>query len=299
MTVSKARGLMITLRPIVSMVTIPWVAGMAVFAGYTHGDFSDPLLTDPSFYPRFILIVLASFLGVTAGYAVNDYFDYRVDSANAERVDKAANHGIGRRDLLAYAAVLGLPSLLIMLYLSYLTFMVAVVQIAFIYLYSAWGKANTPGSNLLVVVPTALMPIAVFFVYTSELPLEAFLLFLANFAFEPGFTWAGVCRDVAADEELRVPSLPILYGIPATARIILVSWLSLAVLTIVIFLATDLGLVFLVGSMVAAIWLLAAAVGLIKNPTPEVGGVTFLKATLWFWVFSISMILDVAFHYTI
>ena len=48
--------------------------------------------------------------------------------------------------------------------------------------------------------------------------------------------------------------------------------------------------------MFAAIWLIANGIGFVKDPTPETGGATFLKAILWFWVFSISLIVDTAFN---
>jgi len=294
--VSWGKGLAITLRPIVSMVTIPWTLGLAVFAASMYGTFGDDIWSSGEYWTTLLLVVLASWLGVTAGYALNDHFDHAVDLANPVRMDKAANHGTSKRDLLVYAAVLGIPSLLIWLYLSPLALLVAIVQLLSILVYSGWAKANTPYSNLFVVLPTALMPVTVFFVYTSELTMEAILLASVNGVFEPGFTWAGVCRDVKADGKLGVRSLPILRGVPAVARMVLVMWIGVAVLTVVTWYYTDLGLVFLIGAMFAAIWLIANGIAFVKDPTPEVGGSTFLKATLWFWVFSISLILDTAFN---
>ncbi|NIP37405.1 MAG: hypothetical protein GWN18_20785, partial [Thermoplasmata archaeon] len=269
---SWGKGLAITLRPIVSMVTIPWTLALAVFAASIYGDFGNDIWSSGEYWTTLLLVVVASYLGVTAGYAVNDYFDYRVDLANPERMDKAANHGISRRDLLSYAAVLGVPSLLIWLYLSPLAFIVAIVQMLCILAYSGWAKASTPYSNLFVVLPTALMPVTVFFVYTPELTKEAILLASVNGVFEPGFTWAGVCRDVETDAKLGVRSLPILRGIPAVARMVLVMWVGLAVLTVVTWYYTDLGLVFLIGAMFAAIWLIANGVAFVKDPKPGTGG---------------------------
>jgi 4-hydroxybenzoate polyprenyltransferase len=278
------------------MVTIPWTLALAVFAASIYGDFGGDVLASGEYWTTLLLVVVASFLGVTSGYALNDYFDYDVDVGNPIRQDKAANHGISKRDLLTYSAVLGVPSLLIWLYLSPLALIVAIVQLVCILAYSGWAKASTPYSNLFVVLPTALMPVTVFFVYTPDLTKEAILLAAVNGVFEPGFTWAGVCRDVEADAKLGVRSLPILRGIPAVARMVLVMWIGLAMLTVVTWYYTDLGLVFLIGAMFAALWLIANGVAFVKVPTPENGGGTFLKATLWFWVFSISLIVDTAFN---
>ncbi|MCJ2540423.1 MAG: UbiA family prenyltransferase, partial [Candidatus Thermoplasmatota archaeon] len=181
--VSKGKGMAITLRPIVSMVTIPWTLALAVFAASIYGDFGSNIWSSGEYWTALMLVVLASFLGVTAGYAVNDYFDYDVDVANPVRKDKAANHGISKKDLLSYAAILGIPSLVIWLYLSPLALLVAIVQLMCILAYSGWAKANTPYSNLFVVLPTALMPLTVFFAYTPELTKEAILLASVNGVF--------------------------------------------------------------------------------------------------------------------
>ena len=290
------RGLAITVRPIVSMVTVPWTMAMALFAASLYGGFGDGMWTRQDMWTSVLLVMVASWTGVTAGYAVNDYFDFPVDLANPHRSDKAANHGIPRRVLLEYAAVLGIPSLLIWAYLSPLALVVAVVQLLLILAYSGWAKANTPFANLFVVLPTALMPVTVFFVFTPDLTMEALLMASVNGVYEPGFTWAGVCRDVEFDRQLGVRSLPILRGVPAVARMVLVMWVGVVLLTLVTWYYTDLGLVFLAGGLFAALWLVVVGVGFVRTPTPEAGGATFLKATLWFWVFSISLMLDTAIN---
>jgi 4-hydroxybenzoate polyprenyltransferase len=293
--VAIARGFVITLRPVVSMVAIPWAAGIAILASALHGDFQGPMFSDAEFYLKLFLIIAATFLGVAGGYAVNDYFDYKVDRANPARTDKAANHGIDRRTLLVYALVLGLPSMGIWLYLSYRALAVAFVLFLCILAYSAWGKRNTPFSNMFVVAAVALTPIAVFYVYTPHLTSAALLLAAVNLAFEPGFTWSGVCRDVEGDRQLGIPTMPLRYGIPTTSRLILVSWLLVVPLSLVLFFRTDLGPIYLAGSTLAGLWLVFLAAGLVRKPTPEAGGTTFLKATLWLWVFSLAVILDVIF----
>jgi 4-hydroxybenzoate polyprenyltransferase len=189
--------------------------------------------------------------------------------------------------------------MLIWLWLSPWAMMLAVVQLLFILAYSGWAKANTPWANVFVVLPTALMPVTVFLVYTPELVKEAVLLAAVNGAFEPGFTWTGVCRDVPFDRKMGVRSLPITHGVPAVARMVLVMWVGVAALTLVTWYYADLGLLFLAGGMFAALWLVAIGAAFVRDPTPETGGSTFLKATLWFWVFSLSLLFDTVFNVTL
>jgi 4-hydroxybenzoate polyprenyltransferase len=146
------KGFVITIRPIVSITAIPWAVGMAVFASALYGNFHGPMFSDLEFYLTLFLIIIAAFLGVAGGYALNDYFDYEVDNANPKRLDKAVNHGVGRKTLAAYALILGVPSMSIWLYLGIRTFAVVFVMFLCILAYSAWAKRNTPFSNFLVVV---------------------------------------------------------------------------------------------------------------------------------------------------
>jgi 4-hydroxybenzoate polyprenyltransferase len=111
--------------------------------------------------------------------------------------------------------------------------------------------------------------------------------------FEPGFTWSGVCRDVEGDKRLGIPTMPLKYGIPATSRLILLTWLLVVALSIVLFFYTELGILYLICSTLAGLWLVALAAMFVKEPTPTVGGNIFIKATLWLWVFSLALILDV------
>jgi 4-hydroxybenzoate polyprenyltransferase len=293
--VEKLRGFAITLRPVVSMTAVPWAAGMAILASALYGDFQSPMFSDSEFYLKLFLIVIATFLGVAGGYALNDYFDYEVDRSNRARKDKAANHGIGRGMLLTYALILGVPSMSLWFYLSYRSLAVAFVLFLCVLAYSAWGKRNTPLSNLFIVAAVALTPIAIFYVYTSQLTLAAVLLGVVNLFFEPGFTWSGVCRDVEGDKKLRIPTMPLRYGIPSTSKMVLVSWLFVIPPSLALFFYTNLGTIYLIGSTVAGLWLVALAVRFVRKPTPPIGGSTFLNATLWLWVFSLALILDVVF----
>ncbi len=287
----KLKGLIITMRPKIGIVTFPWVAAMALIASVEYGDFSSSIHSDPSFLITLLLILIASYLGVTSGYAVNDYFDSELDTASP--IDKAVKHGIPKKTILSYAAILGIPSLLIMFYLSIYTGIIGIVQMLCILAYSKSMKGRIAYSNMFVVLPTALMPMGVFFVYTNDITIEALLLFVTYFFFEPGFTWSAVCRDTDNDKKRGVPTLTVKYGIKAVAKFILVCWVVVLIMSVVLFLFTNLGIVFLIGSSLAAILLIRLALNLIKNPNPGVSFSTFIKSAGWFWFFSISVIIDV------
>ena len=299
MTGGRAKGIVLTLRPIVGIVTVPWALAMAMFAASLTSTHWGSLHDIQGSWDSVALIVLASYLGVTSGYALNDYFDFDLDSRRASRAGGSPRLERRRGDMLAQGAVLGASSLAIMLYLGLPTFVLGLAQVLCILAYSAVAKPRTPYANLLVVLAVSLMPFTVFSAFTSKPMVEAVALAAVNATFEPGFTWAGVVRDTPTDKELGVPTFPAVHGIKATAWLILASWLLLGVATVELFRLSDLGLVFLLLAAVATIWLLGNALRLVRRPEPDVGGATFLRATLWFWLFSLAIILDIAFHYAL
>jgi 4-hydroxybenzoate polyprenyltransferase len=286
------KGLVITVRPKIGLVTLPWVGAMALFASIEYGDFSSPIYSDFEFLITIFLIMLGSYLGVTSGYAVNDYFDADLDTKSG-RKDKAVESGIKKRNLMIYSAILGIPSLIILFYLNILTGLVGILQMLFIVTYSNI-KYRSAFSNIFVVLPTAFMPIGVFFVYTNSIPLEAIVLFILYFFYEPGFTWSAVVRDTEHDRKKGVPTLPVKYGISATAMVVFVCWTFVLMMSIFLFLFTDLGIIYLIGSSLSAIMLIRLAYNLVKNPNPGIGAKTFFKSASWFWFFSISVIIDLA-----
>ncbi len=287
----KLKGLIITMRPIIGIVTFPWIAGRALFASIEYGDFSSPMPSEPLFLVKLFLIMIASYLGVTSGYAVNDYYDAESDVHSP--IPKAVKIGIPRSSLLVYAAFLGIPSLIILFYLSILTGIIGIVQMLSIFIYSRSMKGRVAYSNIFVVLPTALMPFGVFFVYTNQFALEALLLFVTLFFFEPGFTWSGVCRDMEVDRMRGVPTLPVKYGIKRVAQFILLCWLVVLLMSIVLFAFTSLGLLFLIGSVISSVILVKLAINLINYPNPGIAAKTFIQSSLWFWLFSFSIIIDV------
>jgi 4-hydroxybenzoate polyprenyltransferase len=146
---------------------------------------------------------------------------------------------------------------------------------------------------MMVVIPTALMPIGAFFAYTDQLTIEAVILALVNFFYEPGFTWSGTCRDVNSDRKLGFKTLPITYGIQNVAKFITICWVCMLGFSIALFLFTDLGIIYLMGSTISGILLIIHGSNLINHPKPQVGGQTFFKAAKWFWYFSFSIIIDI------
>ncbi len=289
------KGLITTIRPKIGMVAIPWAGAMALFAAFNYGNYPEPMYTSMGFYITLLLVVFASFLGVSTSYAINDYFDRDIDKLAFLKGKRkiVMSMDITKNDLVIYSAILGLPSLAIMLYLSPLMFLIGSMQFLSVALYSGVFKRKTPYANSLIVLSTALMPLGIWFAYTNVLTIEAGLLFTVNVFHQSGFTWSATCRDVDADKNLGIKTLPIEFGIKSAAIFITVSWVLHLVAAFALYVLTDLGLIFILMVVPVSIYLIHLGLNFINNPKPHVGGDTFLKSAIWFFVFSFAIIIDV------
>lgn len=215
-----------------------------------------PLLKKAHMEPQlptglFILLVLATVLITAGGYAINDYFDRKLD-----RVNKPQSLIVGRliypRHAMAYHLFFSIVGVILgswvafrsgQLYLSLVFFMVS----GMLWFYSTTYKRELLLGNIIVALMTALVP---FLVLLFELPLLArhygsdvnpltkylliWVLGFSLFAFLLNLTREIVkdAEDFEGDEAYGKRTIPVAWGMPA-AR-----WITSAfiVLTIVMLL---------------------------------------------------------------
>jgi len=282
---SRARGIVKTLRPPVGAGAFVVAAATALWASL-EGTGSLPDL------PRLLWALLATWLGTTAGYALNDYFDAKVDGKLFP--DRAIPSGdLTRRQVLVLGLLLGIASMVICV--SVFTWKVLAFGLGGVLLiaaYSAYFKTRTPYSFILVVLAVCFYPLAMWVAF-SPLSSSVLWLVLVYLCVEPGFTLAGVCRDVQGDAALGVPTLPVQRGIRATAKFIVVCWCATALACVATFLFTDLGLIFLILALAGSVWGLYLGIKLLARPEIEVAGSVFLKSAMFFWAFNLGIIVDV------
>jgi 4-hydroxybenzoate polyprenyltransferase len=282
-------GVIKTLRPVISIVCFIIGAAAVAMAYYdVYGEL-------PIDY-RFISAVIALWLGTVGSYGINDFFDMDIDSkAMPDRAIPAGD--LSRNETLIVGIILCLLALAIIFFSFSLEYawkfaLVAVVSMILITVYSAYFKRKTALSFMAVVIAVVLMPIGIWLAF-APLALLPLLIGLVYLFFEPGFTLAGVCRDIEGDKERGVPTLPAKIGIANTATFTVIGWAFIIPCCIIIALVTGLGLIFLIGSLIASLVLIALGFKFLNNPDPETGGQTMIKASLFFWLFNLAIIADV------
>jgi 4-hydroxybenzoate polyprenyltransferase len=197
----------------------------------------------------FVLLVIATVFTAAAGYAINDYFDRRID-----RVNKPESLIVGRliypRHAMAYHLFFSITGALIgtwvsyragLLYLCLVFYMVS----GLLWFYSTTYKREFLLGNVIVALLTALVP---FLVLLYELPLLArtyghsaapvvrnlmtwfigfsFFAFLLNFVREI----VKDAEDFEGDQAYGKRTVPVVWGMIATR------WLSMALVAVSILL---------------------------------------------------------------
>ena len=197
----------------------------------------------------FLLLVLATMLVSAAGYAINDYFDLRVD-----RINKPDNVIVGRlitrRATILIHSVLNFLGVMLGIYLSWkiqywpLALIFLAVAMA-LWLYSVRFKRSFLTGNITVALLSAMVILLVWLVEYRAASLQYavspemmqvnfFARFYSFFAF-----MISLCREIikdledhAGDKKTGCRSLAVVKGLETTRKVVLVI-MGLTILTIV------------------------------------------------------------------
>lgn len=286
---SKATGMIKTLRPIISIVCFIIGAGAGFLVYY------DVYETLPDDF-RFISAILALWLGTVGSYGINDYFDREIDKT-ALPIRAIPSGDLSPKETLVFgiilcALALGIIFVSFEFKYAWKFALVALISMFLITVYSGYFKKKTPYSFVPVVIAVILMPIGIWVAFVS-LSIPPLFIGIVYLLFEPGFTLSGVCRDIEGDKKRGVTTLPAKIGVKSTAKFTLTGWIFILPISFLIFLFTWLGIIFLLVSVIASLFLIKLGADFVKNPKPEVGASTMIKASLFFWLFNLAIILDV------
>ncbi|MFW5777639.1 MAG: geranylgeranylglycerol-phosphate geranylgeranyltransferase [Bacteroidota bacterium] len=188
--------------------------------------------------PEFSLLVLATLLISAAGYAINDYFDLRIDRINKpDRI--LLGRLIPRRKAIFYHSLFNILALLIGLYLAYaahrwqLAFIFLIIPLL-LWLYSIRYKRKFLAGNLIVAALSAFV-VAIVWVFDAHMliahknmdsnawiAINYFVRVYALFAF-----FIGIIREIIKDAEdlegdriTGCRTIPVVAGIKNTTNLI-------------------------------------------------------------------------------
>jgi len=293
---SKLKAYFIMLRPPIMFMDVTLPAATVILASY----FATGGL--PPFW-LFLLAALGGFVAITSSYVFNDLMDVDIDSINLPYRPLPSGE-VTWREAFIYATSLALLAVFISYFLNPESFVILLVALGVITLYSVIFKRKTPFSFVFVGIAYGLVPVGIWLAFDPAgiltpafspflLPLPGLLFGLMICMTDWGFTLAGVCRDVEGDREKGAPTLPVTYGIPTTSKFILVIWIAGLLLSLAIGYTANLGPIYFIIALLSGFWMIGRCLRFIKKPEPELGGKLFVEGSNYRGVMFSAMIIDV------
>ncbi|MGP8320997.1 MAG: UbiA family prenyltransferase [Methanosarcinaceae archaeon] len=296
------------LRPEIADMDLALPAASALLASYLLAGAFPPLIP-------FIIAVIGGYAAITSSYVFNDCCDIDIDEINLPNRPLPSSK-ISKNRALSYALVLAIIASATALYLNPESFVILIIAVAIISIYSFVAKRMTFLSFLPVGIAYGLVPIGIWLAFDPAgilftvqdsvmaglvtegedsviLPLPAIFLGIMMCVTDWGFTLSGVARDVEGDRARGAPTFPVTFGVPITSKFVTLCWIAGAISSLIIGWTAHLGPIFFAGAILAGAWMLTQSFDFIKNPLPERGGKLFLQGSRYRSVMFGSLIIDV------
>jgi protoheme IX farnesyltransferase len=205
--------------------------------------------------PRLDLMLwtlLGGALAAGSANAINQVVDRDIDALMTRtRRRPVPGHRIATEDALVFGLALGVVAfaelaILVNLVAAYLALLAIGIYVV---VYTLLLKRSTPQNIVIGGAAGALPPVIGWAAVTGDVTLPAIVLFLIVFYWTPPHFWALSLRlrnDYAA---ASVPMLPVVHGVPETARQILLYTLVMVALSLALFSISHLGLIYLGGAV--------------------------------------------------
>lgn len=284
------------LRPEIADMDLALPAASALLASYLLAGAFPPLIP-------FIIAVIGGYAAITSSYVFNDCCDIDIDEINLPNRPLPSSN-ISKKQALFYSLFLAIIASVTALYLNPESFVILLIAVTTISIYSIVAKRMTFLSFLPVGIAYGLVPIGIWLAFDPAgilkesvdsliLPIPAIFLGMMMCVTDWGFTLSGVARDVEGDRAKGAPTFPVTFGVPATSKFVTLCWVAGFVASIVIGWTAHLGPIFFAGAIFAGTWMLTQSFDFIKNPLPERGGRLFLQGSRYRSVLFVSLIVDV------
>jgi heme o synthase len=227
--------------------------------------------------------------------ALNHVIDRDVDRAMARTARRpvAAERIPPARALEFGLALSALSFVLLASFVNVLTAVLALVgNLFYVLVYTRWLKRSTPQNIVIGGAAGAVPPLVGWAAATGNLTVPALFLFLIVFFWTPPHFWALallIKRDYAA---ARIPMLPVVRGDRETARQILLYSLALVPITLLPFLWSTVGLLYLVSAAALGAVFIWLAWQLKRQATPARARLLFHFSLAYLALLFVAMALD-------
>jgi len=196
--------------------------------------------------------MLCGTLAAGSANAINQYLDRDIDLLMSRtRRRPLPAHDVTPENAVAFGIVLGAVSIALMAWqVNLIAAFLTLLAIGFyVVVYTIMLKRTTPQNIVIGGAAGALPPVIGWAAVTGRVDVPALLLFALVFYWTPPHFWALALRIRKDYEAARVPMLPVVRGVPETARQIALYTILLVAISLVFFAVAHMGPVYLVAAL--------------------------------------------------
>ncbi|MEP6468807.1 MAG: heme o synthase [Chloroflexota bacterium] len=213
-------------------------------------------------------VMIGGTLAAGGANAINQFIDRDIDDLmRRTRHRPLPQHAVEPRSALVFGAALSALSFAwLTLTVNLLSALLAASAIAFyVFVYTIWLKRSTP-QNIVIGGAAGCVPVLVAWAaVTGTIGVPALVLFAIVFYWTPPHFWALALRFKSDYAAANVPMLPVVRGDAETARQIVLYALLLVAVSLLLFPAAEMGLIYLGAAVVLGAAFMWYAVRLLRN----------------------------------
>ncbi len=257
------------------------------------------LLSSPGWPPLDALLLGNLGIGLAAASAatINQFLDQRIDARMLRtRSRPLPTGGLTERQALAFAAILGAASMLILsVGVNVLTAMLTFASlIGYAIIYTVWLKRATPQNIVIGGAAGAAPPVLGWAAVTGTVDPHALLLFLIIFAWTPPHFWALAIARRDDYAKVGIPMLPVTHGVAFTRLHVLLYTVIMVLVTLLPYLTRMSGLLYLAAALGLNGRFLYYAVALKVTDRPELPMKLFRFSIQYLMYLFLALLVD---HY--
>ncbi len=212
-----------------------------------------PGMNVPEWFRLVFWTMLGGSLAAGSANAINQYLDRDIDilMVRTRRRPLPAND-VPPENAVVFGLALGIISISMMaFFVNLVAAFLTLLAIAFyVVVYTIMLKRTTPQNIVIGGAAGALPPVIGWAAVTGHVEVPALLLFALVFYWTPPHFWALALRIRKDYEAASVPMLPVVKGVPETARQIGLYTILLVAISLIFFAVAKMGLVYLVVAVV-------------------------------------------------
>jgi len=213
-------------------------------------------------------VMVGGTLAAGGANAINMYLDRDIDDVmRRTRHRPLPRHAVAPPSALVFGVALSVISLAWLAFtVNLLSALLAGSAIAFyVFVYTLWLKRTTP-QNIVIGGAAGCVPVLVAWAaVTGRVEVPALVLFAIVFYWTPPHFWALALRYKGDYAAAQVPMLPVVRGEAETARQIVLYTLLLVAVSLLLFPAARMGLIYLVTALVLGTAFVWYAIGVLRD----------------------------------